>query len=413
MISHYNKKFAESLSVLRAEERYRYFVEIERIGGRHPIALWHAPAGAQEVIVWCSNDYLGMGQKKEVVEAMAEAALTQGAGAGGTRNISGTTAPLVALEQELASLHSKERALIFTSGYIANETSIATIIKLLGDVKVFSDGMNHASIINGVRNSRADKAIFRHNDTKHLEELLAAEPLHRPKLIVFESVYSMDGDVGPIKEICDLAEKYNALTYLDEVHAVGMYGKQGGGIAQREGIEHRLDVIQGTLGKAFGVMGGYIAASDALCDAVRSYGSGFIFTTALPPALASAALASVKHLRQSDAERQQQQHNVALLKRRLEEEGFDVLPSVTHIIPVMVGDPALCLAISSHLLEHHGMYVQPINYPTVAKGTERLRLTPGPLHTEAMIVDFITALKDSFAACTKDKYSRLEKGSRA
>ena len=377
------------------------------MAGRHPVARWHAPDGPKDVIVWCSNDYLGMGQKDVVTDAMAHAVKTQGAGAGGTRNISGTTQSLVALEHELADLHGKERALIFTSGYVANEASISTLAKLLPNVKIFSDSMNHASIISGIRNSNADKVIFRHNDTAHLEELLAAEPLDRPKLIVFESVYSMDGDTGPIGAICDLAEKYNAITYLDEVHAVGMYGAEGGGMAQERGLQDRVDVIQGTFGKAVGVMGGYIASSDKLCDAVRSYGSGFIFTTAIPPGLAAGVLASIKHLRQSDVERQGQQKNVALLKKLLIEEGFEILPGDTHIVPVMMRDPGLCLAVTSHLLEHHHMYIQPINYPTVPKGTERLRITPGPLHTEQMIYDLVKSLKCSYEAATKDDKSQI------
>ncbi len=407
LTSRYDDIFAQSLETLRAENRYRYFVEIERMAGRHPVARWHAPDGPKDVIVWCSNDYLGMGQKDVVTDAMAHAVKTQGAGAGGTRNISGTTQSLVALEHELADLHGKERALIFTSGYVANEASISTLAKLLPNVKIFSDSMNHASIISGIRNSNADKVIFRHNDTAHLEELLAAEPLDRPKLIVFESVYSMDGDTGPIGAICDLAEKYNAITYLDEVHAVGMYGAEGGGMAQERGLQDRVDVIQGTFGKAVGVMGGYIASSDKLCDAVRSYGSGFIFTTAIPPGLAAGVLASIKHLRQSDVERQGQQKNVALLKKLLIEEGFEILPGDTHIVPVMMRDPGLCLAVTSHLLEHHHMYIQPINYPTVPKGTERLRITPGPLHTEQMIYDLVKSLKCSYEAATKDDKSQI------
>jgi len=407
LTSRYDDIFAQSLETLRAENRYRYFVEIERMAGRHPVARWHAPDGPKDVIVWCSNDYLGMGQKDVVTDAMAHAVKTQGAGAGGTRNISGTTQSLVALEHELADLHGKERALIFTSGYVANEASISTLAKLLPNVKIFSDSMNHASIISGIRNSNADKVIFRHNDTAHLEELLAAEPLDRPKLIVFESVYSMDGDTGPIGAICDLAEKYNAITYLDEVHAVGMYGAEGGGMAQERGLQDRVDVIQGTFGKAVGVMGGYIASSDKLCDAVRSYGSGFIFTTAIPPGLAAGVLASIKHLRQSDVERQGQQKNVALLKKLLIEEGFEILPGDTHIVPVMMRDPGLCLAVTSHLLEHHHMYIQPINYPTVPKGTERLRITPGPLHTEQMIYDLVKSLKCSCEAATKDDKSQI------
>ncbi len=407
MTSRYDDIFAESLEALKAENRYRYFVEIERLAGRHPVARWHAPDGPRDVIVWCSNDYLGMGQKDVVTDAMAHAVKTQGAGAGGTRNISGTTQPLVALERELADLHGKERALILTSGYVANEASISTLAKLLPNVKIFSDSMNHASIISGIRNSNAEKVIFRHNDVAHLEELLAAEPLERPKLIVFESVYSMDGDTGPIGPICDLAEKYNAITYLDEVHAVGMYGAEGGGMAQERGLQDRVDVIQGTFGKAVGVMGGYIASSDKLCDAIRSFGSGFIFTTALPPGIAAGVLASIRYLRANSAEREGQQRNVALLKELLVEAGFEILPGDTHIVPVMLRDPGLCLAVTSHLLDKHNMYIQPINYPTVAKGTERLRITPGPLHTEAMIRDLVDALKLSYEAATKKTVDRI------
>ena len=407
MTSRYDDIFAESLDALKAENRYRYFVEIERLAGRHPVARWHAPDGPRDVIVWCSNDYLGMGQKDVVTDAMAHAVKTQGAGAGGTRNISGTTQPLVALERELADLHGKERALIFTSGYVANEASISTLAKLLLNVKIFSDSMNHASIISGIRNSNADKVVFRHNDVEHLEELLAAEPLERPKLIVFESVYSMDGDTGPIGPICDLAEKYNAITYLDEVHAVGMYGAEGGGMAQERGLQDRVDVIQGTFGKAVGVMGGYIASSDKLCDAIRSFGSGFIFTTALPPGIAAGVLSSIRYLRKNSAEREGQQRNVALLKELLLEAGFEILPGDTHIVPVMLRDPGLCLAVTSHLLDKHNMYIQPINYPTVAKGTERLRITPGPLHTEAMIRDLVEALKLSYEAATKKTVDRI------
>jgi len=407
LTSRYDDIFVESLDALKAENRYRYFVEIERLAGRHPVARWHAPDGPRDVIVWCSNDYLGMGQKDVVTDAMAHAVKTQGAGAGGTRNISGTTQPLVALERELADLHGKERALIFTSGYVANEASISTLAKLLPNVKIFSDSMNHASIISGIRNSNADKVIFRHNDVEHLEELLAAEPLERPKLIVFESVYSMDGDTGPIGPICDLAEKYNAITYLDEVHAVGMYGAEGGGMAQERGLQDRVDVIQGTFGKAVGVMGGYIASSDKLCDAIRSFGSGFIFTTALPPGIAAGVLASIRYLRKNSAEREGQQRNVALLKELLLEAGFEILPGDTHIVPVMLRDPGLCLAVTSHLLDKHNMYIQPINYPTVAKGTERLRITPGPLHTEAMIRDLVEALKLSYEAATKKTVDRI------
>ena len=399
MTTRYDGIFGDRLDTLRQESRYRYFVELERMAGSHPTVRWHAPQGFIDVTVWCSNDYLGMGHDDRVRSAMADAATKQGAGAGGTRNIAGTSSVLVELESELADLHGKERALLFTSGYVANDTSLSTIVRLLDGCKVFSDALNHASMIQGIRRSGTEKAVFRHNDIGHLEELLKAEPHERPKLIAFESVYSMDGDIGPVAEICDLAERYNAITYLDEVHAVGMYGPEGGGIAQRDGVQDRVDVIQGTLGKAFGAMGGYIASSEALCDAVRSYGSGFIFTTAIPPALAAAALASVRHLRTSDRERLLQRKQVALMKSLLQAEGFETLPGDTHIVPLMVRDPALCLDIGIRLLECHGQYVQPINYPTVAKGAERFRITPGPLHTEEMIRGFVEALKESFAFC--------------
>ena len=399
MTTRYDSAFAGSLDILRRESRYRYFVELERIAGRHPTARWHAPRGPVEVTVWCSNDYLGMGHDDRVRSAMAEAATSQGTGAGGTRNIAGTSSALVELEAELADLHGKERALLFTSGFVANETGLSTIARLLDGCKVFSDALNHASMIQGIRQSGAEKAVFRHNDTAHLEELLGAEPHGRPKLIAFESVYSMDGDTGPVAEICDLAGRYNALTYLDEVHAVGMYGPEGAGIARRDGAADRVDVVQGTLGKAYGAMGGYIASSEALCDAVRSHGPGFIFTTAIPPALAAAALASVRHLRTSEAERLLQRERVALMKSLLAAGGFEVLPGDTHIVPLMVRDAALCLDIGIRLLERHGQYVQPINHPTVAKGTERFRITPGPLHTEGMVRGFVEALKESFAFC--------------
>ena len=399
MTTRYDDTFEGKLEALRRENRYRYFVELERMAGSHPTVRWHSPRGPVEVTVWCSNDYLGMGHDARVRSAMAEAAMSQGTGAGGTRNISGTSNALVSLESELANLHGKERALLFTSGYVANDTSLATIAQLLDGCKVFSDEFNHASMIQGIRRSGVDKAVFRHNDIGHLEELLKAEPEGRPKLVAFESVYSMDGDIGRVAEICGLARRHNALTYLDEVHAVGMYGAEGGGIAQRDGVQDKVDVIQGTLGKAYGAMGGYIASSAALCDAVRSYGSGFIFTTALSPALASAALVSVRHLRKSDRERRDQQASVALMKSLLAEAGFEVLPGDTHIIPVMVRDPGLCFDMSMRLLEEHRQYVQPINHPTVPKGTERFRITPGPLHTETMVREFIGALKESQALC--------------
>ena len=392
----YQDIFERQVNQLRSENRYRYFIELERISGRHPYALWNHPDGAREVIIWCSNDYLGMGQSQNAIDAMRTAVSEHGTGAGGTRNISGTSSSIVKLEDELAALHRKERALVFTSGYVANEASIAALISLLDDPIILSDSMNHASIISGIRYGRAEKAIFRHNDVKHLEELLAALPLERHKIIIFESVYSMDGDISPIAEIAALARKYNALTYLDEVHAVGMYGAEGGGIAQRDGLEDQIDIIQGTLGKAYGAMGGYIAASDAMCDAIRGYGSGFIFTTAMPPALAEAAHASITYLRGSSDERRAQQEQASYLKKCLEERNMPALPSSSHIVPVMVGDATKCSEISWTLLQDYGLYIQPINYPTVPRGTERLRITPGPLHTKQMVDRLVDCLEAVF-----------------
>ena len=392
----YQDIFERQVNQLRSENRYRYFIELERISGRHPYALWNHPDGAREVIIWCSNDYLGMGQSQNAIEAMRTAVSEHGTGAGGTRNISGTSSSIVKLEDELAALHRKERALVFTSGYVANEASIAALISLLDDPIILSDSMNHASIISGIRYGRAEKAIFRHNDVKHLEELLAVLPHERHKIIIFESVYSMDGDISPIAEIAALARKYNALTYLDEVHAVGMYGAEGGGIAQRDGLEDQIDIIQGTLGKAYGAMGGYIAASDAMCDAIRGYGSGFIFTTAMPPALAEAAHASITYLRGSSDERRAQQEQASYLKKCLEERNMPALPSSSHIVPVMVGDATKCSEISWTLLQDYGLYIQPINYPTVPRGTERLRITPGPLHTKQMVDRLVDCLEAVF-----------------
>ena len=392
----YQDIFERQVDQLRSENRYRYFVELERISGRHPYALWNHPDGAREVIIWCSNDYLGMGQSQNAIEAMRNAVGEHGTGAGGTRNISGTSSSIVKLEDELAALHRKERALVFTSGYVANEASIASLISLLDNPIILSDSMNHASIISGIRYGRAEKAIFRHNDIVHLEELLAALPHERHKIIIFESVYSMDGDISPIAEIAALARKYNALTYLDEVHAVGMYGAEGGGIAQRDGLEDQIDIIQGTLGKAYGAMGGYIAASDAVCDAIRGYGSGFIFTTAMPPALAEAAHASITYLRGSSDERRAQQEQASYLKKCLEERNMPALPSSSHIVPVMVGDATKCSEISWTLLQDYGLYIQPINYPTVPRGTERLRITPGPLHTKEMVDRLVDCLEAVF-----------------
>jgi 5-aminolevulinate synthase len=393
----YDSIFETALGRLKAERRYRVFADLERVAGRFPAAIWHGPHGQREITVWCSNDYLGMGQHLAVVRAMSETALRMGTGAGGTRNISGNNHPVVELEAELAELHRKQAALVFTSGYISNEAGISTIAKLVPDCLILSDELNHASMIEGVRRSGCEKAIFRHNDLDHLEELLIAAG-GRPKLIVFESVYSMDGDIAPIHRICDLARRYGAMTYLDEVHAVGMYGQRGGGVAEREGAMQRIDVIEGTLAKAFGVMGGYIAGSEAVVDAVRSFAPGFIFTTALPPAVAAAAVASVRHLKSSSAERELQQRQVATTKQALQQASLPVLDTPTHIVPVMVGDPEACKAATDRLLERHGIYIQPINFPTVPRGTERLRITPTPLHTDAHIRDLARALLEVWTA---------------
>jgi len=397
----YRQIFKNRLNQLKSENRYRTFVELERQAGWHPHALWNSENGAKDVTIWCSNDYLGMGQNPAVIDAVTSAFADHGTGAGGTRNISGTSAAIVELESELAGLHAKEQALVLTSGYVANEASISALASLLENVLILSDEMNHASIISGIRYARCEKAIFRHNDVTHLESLLSAQPHDRPKLIIFESVYSMDGDTSPIGEIVALAKKYNALTYLDEVHAVGMYGAEGGGIAQMRGLQQDIDIIQGTLGKAFGLVGGYIAADHVICDAVRSFGSGFIFTTALPPALAKGALASVQYLRASDAERTAQKRQVERLKSKLRMAGLPILEGDTHIVPLMVNDAAKCSHICQILLNEFSLYVQPINYPTVPIGTERLRLTPGPLHTDDMIDHLVESLVKAFDIATE------------
>jgi 5-aminolevulinate synthase len=390
----YDAYFSTALSRLRDERRYRVFADLERLAGRFPRAVWHSPQGARDVVVWCSNDYLGMGQHPKVIGAMVETATRMGTGAGGTRNIAGTNHPLVELERELADLHHKEAALVFTSGYVSNETGISTLVKLMPNCLILSDAWNHNSMIEGVRQSGAEKQIFRHNDMAHLEELLrAADPI-RPKLIAFETLYSMDGDTAPIGQICDLAKTYDAMTYADEVHAVGMYGPRGGGQAAAQGTMERVDVLEGTLAKAFGCLGGYIAGSRALCDAVRSYAPGFIFTTALPPAICAAATAAIRHLKASSFERERHQDRAARTKAVLAAAGLPVMPNETHIVPVFVGDPEKCKAASDMLLEEHGIYIQPINYPTVPRGTERLRITPTPYHEDALIDLLAEALVD-------------------
>ncbi|AKS45882.1 5-aminolevulinate synthase [Octadecabacter temperatus] len=395
----YTDFFTGELDRLRDDGNYRVFADLQRKRGSFPQALNRDGDQKRDVTIWCSNDYLGMGQHENVLGAMHEAIDTVGAGAGGTRNISGTTHQHVVLEQELADLHGKEAALLFTSGYVSNWAALGTLAARIPDCLVLSDALNHASMIEGIRHSRAECQRFRHNDVEHLEELLKAQPLDRPKLIAFESVYSMDGDIGPIEEICDLADKYNAMTYLDEVHAVGLYGPRGGGIAEERGLMDRLTVIEGTLGKAFGVMGGYIAASTALCDFIRSFASGFIFTTALPPAVAAGAAASVRHLKDSSFERAQHKQRVAQVRARLDAVGIPHTDNDSHIIPVMVGDPVKCKYLSDILLKDHGIYIQPINYPTVPKGTERLRITPSPVHSQADIDNLVGALELLWSQC--------------
>ena len=394
----YQRFFEEAIRQLHEERRYRVFADLERIVGRFPQAIWRSEGEAREITVWCSNDYLGMGQHPDVIAASQNATGNMGSGAGGTRNISGTNHPLVELELELADLHGKEAGLVFTSGFVSNEAAISTIGRLLPNCLILSDELNHASMIEGVRRSGAEKKIFRHNDVAHLESLLQQAGNERAKLIVFESVYSMDGDVAPIKEIADLADKYNAMTYIDEVHAVGMYGARGGGITEREGLAHRIDVIEGTLAKAFGALGGYITGTREVIDAVRSYAPGFIFTTALPPSIAAAATASIRHLKTSQVERDAQQRQAQRTKDVLSAAGLPVMPSETHIVPVLVGDPELCKMASDRLLAKHNIYIQPINYPTVPRGTERLRITPTPCHDDKLIEVLRDALVETWTA---------------
>jgi len=387
----YRTAFADAIERIKRENRYRVFVDIERRAGFFPYAIWHSPNGPREIVIWCSNDYLGMSQHPVTIDAMVETAEAMGTGAGGTRNISGTSHPMVTLERELADLHGKDSALVFTSGYVSNDAGICTIAKLLPDCVVLSDALNHNSMIEGIRHSGRDKQVFRHNDISHLEALLR-ETGDRPKLIVFESLYSMDGDIAPVKAICDLAERYNAMTYCDEVHAVGMYGPRGGGITERDGAIARIDVIEGTLAKAFGCLGGYIAADAEIIDAVRSCAAGFIFTTALPPAVCAAATAAIRHLKQSNWERNRQHDRVRRTKAALAAADLPLMPNESHIVPLFVGCAGACKAASDLLLAEHGIYIQPINYPTVPKGLERLRITPTPFHLDSDIEHLTEAL---------------------
>jgi 5-aminolevulinate synthase len=405
----YEACFKDSLDALHREGRYRIFAELKRSRGAFPRARRFTPDGAADITVWCSNDYLGMGQHPAVLAAMHAAIDEAGAGSGGTRNIAGTTRYHVELETELADLHRKEAALLFTSAYVANEATLSTLVRLLPGAVIFSDEKNHASMIAGIRHGGGPKHIWRHNDVADLEARLRQVPLETPKIIAFESVYSMDGHIAPLREICDLADKYNALTYLDEVHAVGLYGPRGGGIAERDGVMDRIDIINGTLAKAFGVMGGYIAASRLCCDAIRSYAPGFIFTTSLAPAIAAGACASVRHLKTSSIERERHQRQAQTLKRRLREVRIPVVPGESHIVPVMVGDPVHCKAIADALLDRYGIYVQPINYPTVPRGSERLRLTPTPQHTAEQMDHLVRALTELWEACpvANGQYVRL------
>jgi 5-aminolevulinate synthase len=398
--SAYKSAFRAAVEQVRSEGRYRVFADLKRVAGQFPLARRRRADGSeQDVVVWCSNDYLGMGQHPDVLAAMKTAVDQAGAGAGGTRNISGTTRSAVDLEAELASWHRKEAALLFTSGYVGNEATLTTLQRILPGLVTFSDSLNHASMIAGIRNGGGERHIFAHNDLEHLERLLAAAPADAPKLVAFESVYSMDGDIADLAGTIALARKYGAMTYLDEVHAVGLYGATGAGVAERDGVQDGIDIVECTLGKAIGVMGGYIAADSVIVDAVRSWAAGFIFTTSLPPALTAGALASVRHLKTHPELREAHQERAAALKARFAAAGIPVLPSVSHIVPVHVGDPVHCKMISDMLLEEHGVYVQPINYPTVPKGTERLRFTPSPNHTDAMMDDLVKAMDRLWTHC--------------
>lgn len=404
----YNSQIDQALNSLHEEGRYRVFQNIRRINQQFPTAIWTKPDGSQkEIAVWCGNDYLGMGQHPVVLNAMKNAIDTAGAGSGGTRNISGTTVYHQALEAEIADLHNKERAIVFTSAYNANEATLSVLPRLFSGLTIFSDELNHASMIEGIRHGNCSKKIFRHNDVAHLREMLEALPLDAPKLIAFESIYSMDGDFGPIEEICDLADEFNALTYIDEVHAVGMYGPRGGGVSERDNLAHRIDMINGTLGKAYGVMGGYVATSDRLADAIRSYAPGFIFTTSLPPAVAAAATASVKHMKTDQARRDSQQEKARILKDRLRALGMPLDDHGSHIVPVHIGDPVKCKMLSDMLLEDFGIYVQPINFPTVPRGTERLRFTPSPVHSEKMMNDLVDAMDKLWGQCALSRLSMV------
>jgi 5-aminolevulinate synthase len=400
----YDSALVAAIDRLHEEGRYRTFIDIERRKGQFPHAVWTRPDGTErEITVWCGNDYLGMGQHPAVLGAMHEALEATGAGSGGTRNISGTTVYHKRLERELADLHGKQAALVFTSAYIANDATLSTLPKLFPGLIIYSDALNHASMIEGIRRNGGAKRVFRHNDVAHLRELLEADDPAAPKLIAFESIYSMDGDFGPIAEICDLAEEFGALTYLDEVHAVGMYGHRGGGVAERDGLLHRIDIVNGTLGKAFGVMGGYIAASARMCDAVRSYAPGFIFTTSIPPVVAAGAAASVRHLKGDQALRDLHQERAQVLKTRLKGLGLPIVDHGSHIVPVIVGDPVHTKLISDMLLDDHGIYVQPINFPTVPRGTERLRFTPSPVHGPKMIEGLVRAMDALWSHCALNR----------